>query len=286
MKKITSLLVAAIIATACLFSFSACSEVENSSRIQRMTMTLEYLDADANTVATRDVEIKLYLNFAPKTTAHFMELAQSGYYNGTVISNVQTNWVEFGAYKYTDGALTKMDYSGESIYGEFANNGWSGNTLLPTAGTLVMKRDYSLDTNEEPVYDTAKATVIINLNYNSKFSASEYCIFGAIDSTVESYKDDDGNSKSGLDVVKSFASYMTDDNGVKTYYNEITGKFYTTVYDSEESTTTYYSGAAVNDDNVMTGKELEDLQEDMHENAYAYLVLPYTQITIKSITKK
>ena len=71
MKKFISLIIALALSLTLIMSFSACAEVENGVKIQRMKMTLEYTDADGQSVE-RTVQLKLYLNNAPKTTARFM----------------------------------------------------------------------------------------------------------------------------------------------------------------------------------------------------------------------
>ena len=304
MKKVLSLVITAILVLATSFATVGCSELESGSKIQRMTMVLEYTDADGNSVE-RNVEIKLYLNYAPLTTARFIELAEKGYYNGLCISNVQSNWLEFGAYKSVDGKLQRTDGDVETLRGEFSKNGWIGNPLVCASGSLIMKRDYSLDTNTDQVYNSAKASVIVALGSISKFKSSDYCIFGKIVSDDESYtvtdsEDSSTVSKTSLDACKELTSLNQTEDGVKTYYyeNYAEGRkynddsefecapYYCSKYDEEEGVTKYYKGAAVDAENEVKDEELDDLKDLMSEESYAFFILPYNTVTIKSISKK
>jgi hypothetical protein len=66
-----------------IFSFTACDEVENGSKIQRIKITLQLDDEQV------EVEAKLYVNYAPETVAHVISLIEAGYYNGKDVSNVK-----------------------------------------------------------------------------------------------------------------------------------------------------------------------------------------------------
>ena len=296
----------AVLVLAATVALVGCDEVENGSKITRMTMTLEYTDAEG-TATTRNVELKLYHNYAPKTVENFINLAKQGFYNGVCISNVQSNWLEFGAYKYVNGAFTRVDGNVTAIDGEFSKNGWLGNPLLSSSGALIMKRDYSVDTNANQVYNSAKSTVILALGSVSKFNSSEYCIFGKVVNDDEAYtvsaseENTSATSKTSLDACKALTSLAETEDGVKTYYYENYGttdaegnkreggvysEFYCSKYDEDEGVTKYYKGATVNAENEITDENLETLKDMLTEESYAFLVLPYNTVTIKSITVK
>lgn len=288
MKKFISIIIALALSLTLVLSFSACAEVENGVKIQRMKMTLEYTDADGQSVE-RTVQLKLYLNNAPKTTARFMELAEKGYYNGVCVSNVQTNWVEFGAYKYVDGTLTRADGQLETLKGEFSANGWSGNSLLSNKGALIMKRDYTLDTNTTGVYDSAKSTVIVALGSVSKFPSSQYCVFGVVCSDDEAYTATSASTTKthpSIDAFSALTELRETSDGVMTYYNEKENAFYATKLD-EEGVRRYYLGATIaeDDSNLLEGQAEEQFIKKLDENSTEFLVIPYNTITIKSIVK-
>ncbi len=291
MKKIISFFVSTLLIAVMAVSLTGCSgEIEQGSKIQRMNMVIEYLDAESNTLVEKTVQLKLYLNHAPQTTAHFMELAESGYYNGVCISNVQSSWLEFGGYTYADDKFTAKEYTGETLKGEFAKNGWTGNPLTTTLGSLIMKHDYPSDEDKTHVYDTAKATVIITLGSVSTFESSKYCVFGMVcNENSEANANNDGSykevvDKTSIDIVSDLVDYNEKD-GVRTYYYEKDGKFYSSKFDEDENKTLYYNGTEINEANLIEGTELETFNDNFDKNRNYFLLVPYTKIVIKSITK-
>ena len=79
------------------------------------------------------VKIALYGDVAPITVKNFIDLAKSGYYNGTGIIRVQTGFVIQGG----SGAGTS------TIKGEFSQNGVN-NTIKHKRGTISMARSKAL----------------------------------------------------------------------------------------------------------------------------------------------
>lgn len=286
MKKIISFFVSILLIAALSVSLVGCSEIENGSKIQRMNMVLEYLDAEENTVVTKTVQLKLYLNYAPETTAHFMKLAEEGYYDGVCISNIQSSWLEFGGYTYDGDDFVEKEYTGSTIKGEFAKNGWSGNLLTSSTGALIMKHDYPSDTDTEPVYNTAKATVVIALGSVSTFESSKYCVFGMVCNENSELKDGEKEKEeTSLGIIQGLASYNENEDGVRTYYYEKEGKFYSSKYDDEEGETRYYVGTEIEPENVIEGEELDEFKKNFADDRNYFLLVPYTKIVIKSITK-
>lgn len=286
MKKIISFFVSTLLIAAMAVSLVGCSEIEGGSKIQRMNMVLEYLDAEENTVVEKTVQLKLYLNYAPETTAHFIDLAESGYYNGVCVSNLQSSWLEFGGYTYDNDTLTKKEYTGDTVVGEFAKNGWTGNLLTTSVGSLIMKHDYPEDTDKEHVYNTAKATVIITLGSVSTFPSDKYCVFGVV--CNENLDLDDGEEaleETSLSIIQGLVDYNENEDGVRTYYYEKEGKFYSSKYDEDEEKTLYYNGMEINAENLLEDEELETFEENFKDNRNYFLLVPYTKIVIKSITK-
>ncbi len=306
MKKLTKLIVVLIICCAVLFSFTACDEVENGSKIQRMKIELEFLDGSNEVVDTQTAEIKLYLNFAPETTAHFMNLAENGFYNGVTISNVTSAWCEFGGYTRNGNELVKKDYTGNKLVGEFKYNGWEGNKLSISKGALVMKRNYDVtdgsDTSKK--YDSAEATVMVMFNATAAFDEDYYCVFGMIESTdgegYDSSVADADLDRSSLSSIGKFEtiSRLQDDDGNKTYYYEkassikegdeyysVKSDYYTIATDAEGSKH-YYKGLTASSENELLDEDLTLFTELLNEKNNDFLVIPYTQVRIKSISKK
>ena len=147
----------AVIAGASLMAFTACETDK-----PEVTITYNFNGTDYK------VEYELSRTGAPATVRHFIELADAGYYNGTVIHDYQNS----GAFLYgggyvigDDGELEEKDYWSEvkkleengneftqtvytedneplyTVYGEFKANGVTPNTKSykqNKAGTLVM----------------------------------------------------------------------------------------------------------------------------------------------------
>ncbi len=74
--------------------------------------------------------VELYPEYAPKTVENFLELVESGYYNGLTFHRVMEDFMAQGG----EGAKT------DRIVGEFAINGFEQNTLSHTRGVISMAR--------------------------------------------------------------------------------------------------------------------------------------------------
>lgn len=292
MKKFLVSLLTLIIAVSCVFCMTGCTEIESGSKIQRIKMVLEVYDAAGNVKETTDVYAKLYLNFAPKSTAHIIDLIEDGYYDGTCISNLNSNWLELGAYEYgTEGTIVKKAYDGKPVDGEFEKNGWTGNTLTIRQGAIVFKREY--DGGNESKYDTATSALAICLSSSasSNFSAKSYCILGMIVSDdADDSADTDLGKKSSIGKLSSLTEYkdMTDDddNTVVTYYDEVNGKYYTKWTESSDngSEVHYAEGASVDEANELAGAAKEDFIDRLSEEANSFLVVPAVKLVIKTVT--
>ena len=257
MKKIFK----AIIALCCILCISmsivSCAEIKGKSKIQRVTVTLKVNDK------TQDFNFELYKNYAEGTIEHFTYLANQGYYDNTVVSNL-SNHVEFGSF-YVANGLFKSKYdadatksyasiiddayvSGKTLYygkdknqaanyprytsdhsivGEFAARGYTLNEL-GLNGALVLKRDVITEETEKAnAYDTGKATMAVTFGNDDYFTAnSEFAIIGLICS-------DDGTGANGAtdssyERLKDLMNdYDADSAGnVYYYYNLGTADYY------------------------------------------------------------
>lgn len=74
--------------------------------------------------------VELYPEYAPKTVENFLELVESGYYNGLTFHRVVEDFMAQG------GEGDKTD----RIIGEFSINGFEQNTLSHTRGVISMAR--------------------------------------------------------------------------------------------------------------------------------------------------
>ncbi len=89
----------------------------------------------------RVLELELYPEYAPQTVANFVALANSGFYN----EETDVNGVNKANYP-TVGSLctfSNIKSAENTVYGEFAKNGYTQNTLPMVAGTAVLDHMWS-----------------------------------------------------------------------------------------------------------------------------------------------
>ena len=83
------------------------------------------------------IEIELYPEYAPNTVANFVNLIESGFYDGNTFHRLVPGFVLQGG--DPDGNGTGGP--GYKIFGEFAKNGYTKNTLSHTEGVISMARN-------------------------------------------------------------------------------------------------------------------------------------------------
>lgn len=79
-----------------------------------------------------EFQVELYPEYAPNTVTNFVNLADSGFYNGTKFHRVVDDFMAQG------GINTSAEP--DSIYGEFQSNGFDKNTLHHSRGVISMAR--------------------------------------------------------------------------------------------------------------------------------------------------
>ena len=82
------------------------------------------------------IKLELYPEYAPKTVANFEKLVKEGFYDGLTFHRIIAGFMIQGG----DPEGTGMGGSKERIEGEFAQNGWTKNTLKHTRGVISMAR--------------------------------------------------------------------------------------------------------------------------------------------------
>ena len=78
--------------------------------------------------------IELYPEYAPLTVENFMNLVQSGFYDGLTFHRIVDGFMAQGGGFAADGSYKEAD----TIVCETIDNGWTQNTLKHTAGVLSM----------------------------------------------------------------------------------------------------------------------------------------------------
>ena len=136
------------------------------------------------------IKVELDADVAPITVANFLNLAESGFYNGLTFHRIMEGFMMQGG----DPEGTGMGGSDISIKGEFTDNGVTNN-LSHTRGAISMARGgYDMD--------SASSQFFI-VHEDSLFLDGQYACFGYV--------------TEGMDVVDAVCTYsssvVTDDNG-------------------------------------------------------------------------
>jgi len=136
------------------------------------------------------IELELYPRAAPKTVAHFTDLAKRKFYDGILFHRVVPDFVaqagDPASKKLTaQDVASKDDHQGGTeglgSGGSGTNIPFESNPLKNEPGTLAMALS-------GPRSDTGDSQFFINLKHNESLDG-DYCVFGKV--------------KSGIDVVKS-----------------------------------------------------------------------------------
>ena len=109
---------------------------------------------------------------APLTTANFIALAESGFYNGLTFHRYAPGFVIQGGDPDGNG----MGGSGKNIKGEFKDNGVSNPGRHDSAGVLAMARSGNPDSASSQFYFTLAAAPHLD---------SGYAVFGKVTSGLE-----------------------------------------------------------------------------------------------------
>ena len=147
-------------------------------------------DTTNNPIATIKIKdygtvvAELYPDQAPNTVNNFIELSEDGFYNNLTFHRVINDFVIQGG--DPDGIGTGGP--GYSIKGEFASNGFEGNTLSHTDGILSMAR--SMDN------DSAGSQFFI-VTGDATYLDGEYAGFGKV--------------TEGMDIVEKLEKVETDE---------------------------------------------------------------------------
>ena len=137
------------------------------------------------------IAIELYEDIAPNTVYNFIELANSGFYDGVIFHRVIANFmIQTG-----DPQGTGFGGPGYMIKGEFTNNGHK-NDLSHQPGVVSMARQGN-QYNPSAAYNTAGSQFFICVA-DDNFLDNDYAAFGRV---VE-----------GMDAVYAISKTQTDAN--------------------------------------------------------------------------
>ena len=130
------------------------------------------------------ITAELYPEIAPNTVANFVNLVESGFYDGLIFHRVIPGFMIQGG----DPQGTGMGGPGYSIKGEFARNGFKQNNLRHKRGVLSMAR------SQDP--DSAGSQFFI-MHGDAPWLDGQYAAFGQV--------------LEGIEVVDEIASVQTNE---------------------------------------------------------------------------
>ncbi len=146
--------------------------------------------------------VELYPEYAPKTVENFLQLVNSGFYNGLTFHRVVPGFVVQGGCPEGTG----MGGSGKNVVGEFASNGYEGNTLSHKKGVISMARA------NDPNSASSQFFICVD---DASFLDGNYAAFGEV---IEGYENvekiaavkTDPNDKPMTPVVMKNVSVVTE----------------------------------------------------------------------------
>ena len=178
MKGLIAGLIVLALATAGVVIYARLSEPDYS-KVPYPTVTITMENGDA-------IHLELYPDVAPNTVANFVQLAQDGFYDGTIFHRVIAGFMIQGG----DPTGTGMGGPGFTIKGEFSANGFANN-LSHTRGVISMARAQD--------YNSAGSQFFI-MHADAPSLDGQYAAFGRV------------TDEESLAVVDAIATTLTDSN--------------------------------------------------------------------------
>ena len=172
-----------------VFLLTGCSNDEEITENPIVTMEIE----DYGTI-----KIELYPEYAPNTVANFVNLIESGFYDGLTFHRLVPGFVLQGGDPDGDGT----GGPGYTIDGEFKANGYTKNTLSHDKGVISMAR--SMD------YDSAGSQFFIVLDDSAKSSLDGmYAGFGRVTEGMEILEEIEANEEITDDATGALEENIT-----------------------------------------------------------------------------
>ena len=161
-------------------------------------------DIEKNPLVTMEIEdygtikIELYPEYAPNTVANFVNLIESGFYDGLTFHRLVPGFVLQGGDPDGDGT----GGPGYTIDGEFKANGYTKNTLGHDKGVISMAR--SMD------YDSTGSQFFIVLDDSAKSSLDGmYAGFGRVTEGMEILEEIEANEEIADDATGALEENIT-----------------------------------------------------------------------------
>lgn len=286
---------------ACALLFSACS----SSKHPRAEITYEF---NGKQYA---VEYTLYRNMYPLTVRHFIELAEAGYYDGTIIHNYTSGEWYAGGYSYTDEYSNASSASAAAAYLEGASREqtyydlFNAGKITPTVYSTVRMSGEK----EEVSADDALPTLIgefsdnghtikngaltadfgtLKSYYYSKSGDNKICYMKAHDGGIYA-SDYKYNSATGLIAIQASASATLTESNYCVFARLRNDGERETFEDLQEAINDYSDSVTTSFTRTVTGVSVDTLDtfqsEDVAEQTFYLPRLAIKIVTVK-ITKR
>lgn len=166
-KKTTKRLLLTLTMLGCLFGMFGCSK-ETTTEKEEMNVAVSeneiYADIKIEDYGT--ITVTLDSSSAPKTVENFVNLAESGFYDGLTFHRIMEGFMMQGGDPNGNGT----GGSDNTIFGEFKENGFD-NPLSHTRGAISMARSME--------YNSASSQFFI-VHENSEFLDGSYAAFGYV----------------------------------------------------------------------------------------------------------
>lgn len=158
------------------------------------------------------IELELYPEYAPNTVANFVNLIESGFYDGNTFHRLVPGFVLQGG----DPDGTGSGGPGYTIKGEFKENNYTRNTLSHSKGVISMAR-----TNDS--YNTAGSQFFIVLDDSAKLSLDNmYAGFGKVTKGMEVIEEIEASAE----VANSITGKLKDNITIKKVTVDTKGEKY------------------------------------------------------------
>ncbi len=153
MKKSLLIKLASVVLCCILvFPFTGCFGKKTNTEHSYVRVTMENGESFV---------MELYPEYAPKTVENFLNLVESGFYDGLTFHRVIEGFMAQGGDPSGDGT----GGSDKEIKGEFSSNGFKQNTLLHERGVVSMARSNDPDSASSQFFICYARSTSLDGNY-------------------------------------------------------------------------------------------------------------------------
>ena len=233
LKKVFCNILAFTAAFGCMATMSACE-----TSYPEVTLTLEFKGEDY------ELDYKLYRDVAPATVAHFLALAEEGYYDGLCVHDYDTARLYTGGYKYDSAAEDKLK---EQNYFDLVKTYENFPTTV-----------YKDEAKTQPTY-TLYGEFFDNSGFNVESGAKKES-FGSLTMYYTDKKD-------CLDKVMLDHPEAGDWKARDYKYNSATSLFFISLTEEEKNNSGYCTFATLDEDDIDDLKELQTALKEYASDA-------------------